>query len=217
MQFRQLVPVQQSQQYNPVPPQHFYPVGRGAPLMNVGLPPHQTLPPQFSQPMQFPPRAGLTGHSALPSQAIPLPIAQNMHITSEKSMPQINAQTPNSYSPGLGGPERPLTSSYAVRVQIVLISEFLYVLCFFRCWLNIIIYMQFASPSYGQLHSNFNASTQYQFPSQMNAADVSSGRQLSLLSESQSTASVAEHTKQPSVATAVAAVRHLLFLLFTFN
>lgn len=77
--------------------------------------------------------------------------------------------------------------------------------------------MQFASPSYGQLHSNFNASTQYQFPSQMNAADVSSGRQLSLLSESQSTASVAEHTKQPSVATAVAAVRHLLFLLFTLN
>lgn len=94
--------------------------------MNVGLPP-QTLQPQFSQPMQqFPPRGGQPGHATLPpSQAIPLPIAQpNMHITSDKSMPQINAQTPNNYSPGLGGPERPLSSSYTVRFWSVLISEF---------------------------------------------------------------------------------------------
>jgi pre-mRNA-processing factor 40 len=126
LQFRQVGPAQQSQQFNPVPSQHFYPVGRGVPLMNVGLPP-QSLQPQFSQPMQqFPPRAGQPGHATLPSQAIPLPIAQpNMHITSENLMPQINAQTPNNYSPGLGGPERPLSSSYTVRFWSVPISEFI--------------------------------------------------------------------------------------------
>lgn len=126
LQFRQVVPAQQPQQFNPVPSQHFYPVGRGVPLMNVGLPPHQTLQPQFSQPMpQLPPRAGQPGHATLPSQAIPLPVAQpNMHIASEKPIPQLNAQNPNNYSPGLGGPERPLTPSYTVRFRSFLISEF---------------------------------------------------------------------------------------------
>ncbi|KAE8008160.1 hypothetical protein FH972_004700 [Carpinus fangiana] len=183
-QFRQVGPAQQSQQFNPMPSQHFYPVGRGVPLMNVGLPP-QTLQPQFSQPIQqFPPRAGQPGHATLPSQAIPLPIAQpNMHITSEKSMPHINAQTPNNYSPGLGGPERPLSSSYT-----------------------------FASTSYGQPQMNFNNSTHYQSTSQMHAPNISSGRQLSLSSESQSTASAAQHTaEQPSVPTAIvsaASIQH---------
>ncbi|XP_062176471.1 pre-mRNA-processing protein 40A-like isoform X2 [Alnus glutinosa] len=176
-QFRQVGPAQQSQQFNPVPSQHFYPVGRGVPLMNVGLPP-QSLQPQFSQPMQqFPPRAGQPGHATLPSQAIPLPIAQpNMHIISENLMPQINAQTPNNYSPGLGGPERPLSSSYT-----------------------------FASSSYGQPQMNFNTSTHYQSTSQMHAPNISSGRQLSLSSESQSTASAAQHiAEQPSVPAAIA-------------
>lgn len=178
-QFRQVVPAQQPQQFNPMPSQHFYPVGRGVPLMNVGLP-HQTLQPQFSQPMQqLPPRAGQPGHATLPSQAIPLPVAQpNMHITSEKPMPQLNAQIPNNYSPGLGGPERPLTPSYT-----------------------------YAPSSYGQLHINYNAPSQYQSTSQMHAPNMSSGRQLSLSSESQSTASVTslQHTVgQPSVPTAVA-------------
>ncbi|KAF5448316.1 hypothetical protein F2P56_028863 [Juglans regia] len=178
-QFRQVVPAQQSQQFNPVPSQHFYPVGLGAPRMNVGLPHHHALQPQFSQSMQqFPPRPGQPGqpgHATLPSQAIPLPIAQpNLHITSEKPIPQINSQTPNSYSPVLGGPERPLTSSYT-----------------------------FASSSYGQPHTNFSASTQYQFTPQMHAPDISSGRQLGLSSESQGTATVAQYAKQPLVPTTV--------------
>ncbi|KAM4088621.1 hypothetical protein ACJW30_07G085100 [Castanea mollissima] len=179
-QFRQVVPAQQPQQFNPVPSQHFYPVGRGVPLMNVGLPPHQTLQPQFSQPMpQLPPRAGQPGHATLPSQAIPLPVAQpNMHIASEKPIPQLNAQNPNNYSPGLGGPERPLTPSYT-----------------------------FAPSSYGQLHINFNAPTQYQSTSQMHPPSISSSRQLNLPSESQSTApitSVQHSVEQPSVPTSVA-------------
>ncbi|KAG2704779.1 hypothetical protein I3760_05G021100 [Carya illinoinensis] len=175
-QFRQVVPAQQSQQFNPVPSQHFYPVGLGAPLMNVGLPHHHTLQPQFSQSIQqFPPRPGQLGHATLPSQAIPLPIAQpNMHSTSEKPIPQINSQTPNSYSPVLSGPERPLTSSYT-----------------------------FAPSSYGQPHTNFNASTQYQFTPQMHAPDVSSGRQLGLSSESQGTGTVSQFAKQPLVPTTV--------------
>lgn len=72
--------------------------------------------------------------------------------------------------------------------------------------------MQFASSSYGQPQMNFNASTHYQSTSQMHAPNISSGRQLSLSSESQSTASAAQHAaEQPSVPTAIASVRRLCF------
>lgn len=72
--------------------------------------------------------------------------------------------------------------------------------------------MQFASNSYGQPQMNFNNSTHYQSTSQMHAPNISSGRQLSLSSESQSTASAAQHTaEQPSVPTAIVLVRRLSF------
>lgn len=77
--------------------------------------------------------------------------------------------------------------------------------------------MQFAPSSYGQLHINFNAPTQYQSTSQMHPPSVSSSRQLSLSSESQSTAPVTslQHSvEQPSVPTSVALVRCLSFSFF---
>ena len=76
------------------------------------------------------------------------------------------------------------------------------------------IFMQYAPSSYGQLHINYNAPSQYQSTSQMHAPNMSSGRQLGLSSESQSTASVTslQHTVgQPSVPTAVASVRRFYF------
>lgn len=71
--------------------------------------------------------------------------------------------------------------------------------------------MQFASSSYGQPHTNFSASTQYQFTPQMHAPDISSGRQLGLSSESQGTATVAQYAKQSLVPTTVTSVKLLSF------
>lgn len=71
--------------------------------------------------------------------------------------------------------------------------------------------MQFAPSSYGQPHTNFNASSQYQFTPQMHAPDISSGRQLGLSSESQSTAAVAPYAKQPSVPTTLTSVKLISF------
>lgn len=98
-----------------MPPQNFQHVGRGAPLMNVRLPP-PTHQPQFSQPMQqLPPRSGQPGHGMLPSQAIPLPVAQpNRNFVSELPLPHPNSQIPNSVMPNLGGPRAPVSSSYTV-------------------------------------------------------------------------------------------------------
>ena len=98
MQFRPAVPAQQSQQFIPVASHPFQPVGigRGIPPMNVALPPGAPQAPQpfYSQPMQqFPPRGG---------HPIPLPV------------PHPNAQTPNGFTPGVGGPGMPLSSSFTV-------------------------------------------------------------------------------------------------------
>ncbi|CAL0300387.1 unnamed protein product [Lupinus luteus] len=132
IQYRHVVPTQQSQQFIPMPSQHYQPTGHGVPMINVGMPP-QNPNPQFSQPIQqLPPR-----HSQpmpLPPQAIPLPAARpNLHMLSEPKMAQADSQAPNGYTPGLGGSGTPLSSSYT-----------------------------FAPSSYGQMQTNFVSTGQYQ-------------------------------------------------------
>ncbi|KAK7269941.1 hypothetical protein RIF29_22761 [Crotalaria pallida] len=148
VQYRHVVPTQQSQQFIPMPSQHYPPAGRGVPMMNVGMPP-QNQQPQFPQPIQqLPPR-----HSQqipLPSQAIPLPIAQpNMHISAEPMMAQTGSQAPNGYTPGLAGPGVPLSSSYT-----------------------------FAPSSYGQVQTNFVSTGQYQPVPQIRAPSGSSSQSI---------------------------------------
>lgn len=125
LQFRPVVPTQQSQQFISMPSQHYQhqPVGPGGvPLIGVGIPP-QNQQPQFSQPIQqLPPRP--SPQLPPPSQAIPMPVARpNMHIPSESMMQQsdsqAHSQAPNGYTPGLGGPGMPLSSSYTVKSWLV--------------------------------------------------------------------------------------------------
>ncbi|CAL0316327.1 unnamed protein product [Lupinus luteus] len=127
VQYHHVVPNQQPQQFIPMPSQHYQPVGHGVPMINVGMPP-QNPQPQFSQPnQQLPPRHG----QPMP---LPLPVARpNMHISSEPMMTQTDSQAPNGYTPGLGGPGLPLSSSYT-----------------------------FAPSSYGQMQTNFVSTGQYQ-------------------------------------------------------
>ncbi|KAK7343536.1 hypothetical protein VNO77_12340 [Canavalia gladiata] len=135
VQFRPVVPTQQSQQFIPMPSQHFQPqpVGPGGPLIGVGMPP-QNQQLQYSQPIQqLPPRPSQQLPPP-PSQAIPLPVARpNMHIPSESMIPQPDSQAQNGYTPGLGGPGMPLSSSYT-----------------------------FAPSTYGQVQTNFSATSQFQ-------------------------------------------------------
>ncbi|CAI0401259.1 unnamed protein product [Linum tenue] len=110
MQFRSVAPPvpQQSQQFLPVPSQHFQPVGHGVNVMNPGL---------FSQPqqVQYPPPSiqhlpvmpGQSAHGPLPSQPIPLTNAQpNRHVASGTSLPPPPPpnQNPTGCNPSLGGP-----------------------------------------------------------------------------------------------------------------
>ncbi|XP_019428118.1 PREDICTED: pre-mRNA-processing protein 40A-like isoform X1 [Lupinus angustifolius] len=144
VQYHHVVPTQQSQQFIPMPSQHYQPIGHGVPMINVGMPP-QNPNPQFSQPIQqLPPR-----HSQpmpLPPQAIPLPVARpNMHMSSEQKMAQADSQAPNVYTSGLGGPGMPLSSSYT-----------------------------FAPSSYGQMQTNFVSTGQYQSVPQVHAHTGSS-------------------------------------------
>ncbi|KAJ4716105.1 pre-mRNA-processing protein 40A-like [Melia azedarach] len=165
LQFRPVVPAPQSQQYIPVPSQHFQPAGQGVSVMNSGLP-SQNPQPQFPQSMQqLPTRPGppAPGHIPPPSQVMSLPNAQpSNHIISGSSLPQPNVQAPSSYPPGLGGLGRPLSSSYT-----------------------------FAPSSYGQpqVTVNINTGTQYQPMSQMHVPSNPSGGQLGV-SVSQSSVSV---------------------------
>ncbi|XP_050208922.1 pre-mRNA-processing protein 40A-like [Mercurialis annua] len=95
MQFRPVVPAQQSQQFMPMASPHFQPVGRGVPMMHPGLPsqpPHSQFPPSVQQ---LPARPGQPGLGQPPSQVIP-------------SIP-----APINYMPGLGGPGAPLPSPYS--------------------------------------------------------------------------------------------------------
>ena len=102
--------------------QHFQPVGRGVPMMNVRLPP-QAPPPLYCQPtQQLPPRPGQP--SMLPPQTIQLPIGQpSNHFTSESPLSQPSGQTPNNYMPSLGGPGIPLSSSYTVRFRSMPLTD----------------------------------------------------------------------------------------------
>ncbi|KAF3434517.1 hypothetical protein FNV43_RR21602 [Rhamnella rubrinervis] len=158
-QFRPAAPSPQSQQFIPVASQHFQPVGRGVPMVNVRLPP-QAAPPLYCQPtQQLPPRPGQPGMP--PSQTIQLPVSQpNNHFTSESAMSQPGGQTPSSYMPSLGGPGIPLSSSYTF------------------------------GPSYGQIQRSLEGSTHHQSIPQMHVANVSSGGELRLSTESQSTTTV---------------------------
>ncbi|XP_027363511.1 pre-mRNA-processing protein 40A-like isoform X2 [Abrus precatorius] len=150
VQFRPVVPTQQGQQFISMPPQHFQPppVGPGVPLIGVGMPP-QNQHSQFSQPIQqLPPRP--TQQLLPPSQAIPLPVGRpNMHISSESMMPQPDSQAPNGYTPGLGGPGMPLSSSYT-----------------------------FASSTYGPVQTNFNSTSQFQPVPQMHPLTGSSSQSI---------------------------------------
>ncbi|KAF7811100.1 pre-mRNA-processing protein 40A-like isoform X1 [Senna tora] len=151
--------------------QHYQPIGPGVPLMNVGMP-SQNQQPQFAQPVQqLPSRPGQ--QLPLPSQAIPLPVARpNMHIPSESMMPQPDSQTPNGYAPGLGGSGIPLSSSYT-----------------------------YAPSSYGQVQSNFNATSQYQPVSQIQAPIVSSGEQVRISVSTASGTSLLSSGEQPPIPT----------------
>ncbi|XP_058769597.1 pre-mRNA-processing protein 40A-like isoform X2 [Vicia villosa] len=127
VQFRPGVPNQQPQQFVPMPPQHYHQ------QYNVGMPP-QNQQPQFSQPIQqFPPRVGQ--QLPIQPQMMQMPIARpNMQTSSDSMMPQPDSQAPNGYTPGLGGPGMPLSSSF-----------------------------MFAPSSYGQApQTNFNSTGQYQ-------------------------------------------------------
>ncbi|XP_057494585.1 pre-mRNA-processing protein 40A-like [Actinidia eriantha] len=104
MQFRHVVPSQQSQPYNPATSQQFQHVGH----TNIGIASHSQQF-HFSQPVQqLPARPGLP-----PPQAIPLGEVQaNRPSISVSPLPLQNAQISNNYVTGLNGPRMPLSSSY---------------------------------------------------------------------------------------------------------
>ncbi|XP_065847148.1 pre-mRNA-processing protein 40A isoform X2 [Euphorbia lathyris] len=93
-QFRPAVP-QQGQQFMPVAPQHFRPVGQEIPSSNVGMPASQRQQFQFSQPMQqlstWPTHSG---HLTASSQAVPMPyVHPNRPLTS--GPPQLQPTNPH--------------------------------------------------------------------------------------------------------------------------
>ncbi|KAG8645716.1 pre-mRNA-processing protein 40A isoform X2 [Manihot esculenta] len=175
VQFRPVVPGQQSQQFIPMAAPHFQTVGRSVPVMNAGLP-TQPPQPQFPQPVQqLPARPGQPSPGPPPSQVIALPNAQpNRHVAPGSSLPPPSIPTPINYAPGLGGPGAPLSTSYA-----------------------------FAPSSYGQPPVAFNAVTQYQPMAQMHGSNISAGGQPGLSSASQSTAAPVQHNGQQSSAISV--------------
>ncbi|KAL5139935.1 Pre-mRNA-processing protein 40B [Glycine soja] len=172
VQFRPVVPTQQSQQFISMPSQHYQhqPVGPGGvPLIGVGMPP-QNQRSQFSQPIQqLPPRP--SPQLPPPSQAIPMPVARpNMHIPSESMMhqpdSQVHSQAPNGYTPGLGGPAMPLSASYT-----------------------------FAPSAYGQVQTNFSSTGQFQPVPQIHALTGSSSQSIT------TGATLQSNGGQPSVTT----------------
>lgn len=111
LQFRPLVPAPQQQQFMPVAPQHFQPVGQNVPLLNAAMS-SQTPQPQFPPLMQqLPARPGPSAPSHLPTpqQVISFPNSQPVHITAGASLPQPNAQAPSLYPPGSAALGRPLS------------------------------------------------------------------------------------------------------------
>ncbi|XP_073112441.1 pre-mRNA-processing protein 40A isoform X1 [Elaeis guineensis] len=137
MQFRPVVPAQQTHQFIPAASQQFRPVGQGVPGSNIGIPSGQTQMHHFPQAAQhLPPRSGPPAPPS--SQAIPMPYVQpSRPMTSGSLQPQQNPQMPNSHLPNLGGIGMPLSSSYT-----------------------------FAT-SYGQPPNTVNTPSQYQPASQM--------------------------------------------------
>ncbi|PON86839.1 WW domain containing protein [Trema orientale] len=172
-QFRPAVPAPQSQQFIPVSSQHFQPIGRGVPPINVAMPPCPPQAPQpfYSQPMQqFPIRAGQLAQDMLPPQSIPLPVAHpNNHplpVAHPNSHPlpiahpQPSIRAPINFAPSVAGPGTPLSSSHIF------------------------------APTNSQIQLSFIDSTQYQSISQPHPANVSSDGQPMLSTESQRSASV---------------------------
>lgn len=107
LQFRPVIPTQQGQPFMPTSSasQQFLPHGQGISSPNVGMPPNQSQPLQYSQPMQqLPPRP-----------PHPMQYMQtSMPITSSSPQPQQVAPQLNSHMSGLGGPGVPFSSSYTV-------------------------------------------------------------------------------------------------------
>ncbi|KAI4298591.1 hypothetical protein L6164_032131 [Bauhinia variegata] len=171
IQFRPVVPPQQSQQFISMPSQHFQPVGPGVPLMNVGMP-SQSQQPQFSQPIQqLPPTAGQ--QLPVPPQALPMPIGRpTMHFSSGSMMSQTDSLVPNGYTPGLGGPGTPMTSSYT-----------------------------FVSSANGQGPANFSATSRYQPVPQIHPPIVSSGEQLRMCQNAAPGTDFQNSGEQPSITT----------------
>lgn len=103
LQFRPGMPTQQGQPFMPTSSasQQFLPLGQGISSPNVGIPPNQSQPLQYSQQMQqLPPRPPLAMQY----------IQTSMPITS--SAPQPQQASP--HMSGLGGPGVPFSSSYTV-------------------------------------------------------------------------------------------------------
>ncbi|XP_020520281.1 pre-mRNA-processing protein 40A isoform X2 [Amborella trichopoda] len=186
MQFRPMVPTQQSQPFISAPSQQFRPVGQGIPASNIGSPsPVQAQQAQYALGMQqLPPRPAQTAQVAPSPQTVPLSYIQpNRPMTSGPLQIPQNPQHVNIHPPGLGGPGTVLSSSYT-----------------------------FTAPSsYVHPQNNINISSQYQPSSQMQVPGVPSGSggQPWLSSGSQSTTvipPVVQASQQSSFAASTAPV-----------
>ncbi|XP_065872403.1 pre-mRNA-processing protein 40A-like [Euphorbia lathyris] len=148
MQFRPVMPTQQSQQFIHVASPHFQPVGRGV-QVNTGIPSHPQQPQYPQSVQQLPGRLGQPGPGPPQSQVITLSNAvPNRHVTAGSSLPPPSVPTPINYATGLGGPGAPLSSSYT-----------------------------FAPPSYGQPPVAFSSVTQYQPMTHLHAPNFPTGGQ----------------------------------------
>ncbi|KAK6939748.1 WW domain [Dillenia turbinata] len=133
LQFRPVVPPQQGQPFIPAPSQQFRPVGQGIPPQNIGLPPGQGQPLQFSQTMQqLPPRPVQPPHGVPSSQAIPMSYVQSSRPPVSGSLQHQAAPAISNPVPGLINPGMPQSSPYTF------------------------------APTYGQPQNNVNGSQQFQ-------------------------------------------------------
>ncbi|KAL2529485.1 Pre-mRNA-proCES [Forsythia ovata] len=105
-----------------IPPsaaQQFHPVGQ----THVGLPPGQSQPPQFSQPMmQYPPRSSHTGHTTPTSYAQPsMPIASGAPQSQPTGpSPGMSFSSSYTFAPSFGQPQNSMnmTSQFQPASQV---------------------------------------------------------------------------------------------------
>ncbi|CAA3022543.1 pre-mRNA-processing 40A [Olea europaea subsp. europaea] len=110
MQFRP--PTPHGQQFIPPPAtQQFHPVGQ---TQHVGLPPGQSQPPQFSQPMlQFLPRSSQPGYDTPTSYAQPsMPITSGAPQSQPAGpSPGISYSSPYTFTPSFGQPQNSMNTT----------------------------------------------------------------------------------------------------------